>query len=209
EPGWFRDGRVSLRLSSGEVRRYSFGRAGDVPVVGDWDGNGVDSVGVYRAGRWFLRNAHSSGQHDRTFVFGGPEQLPVVGSWDGRHLGVGVVAKGGPPQWWLTNGLGRSRVDLRFSWGSRATDTALVGDWDGNGVWTPGISRANGRYLLNAWQVAPAVPVQVHTSWDRRVQGDFDGDGATTLGVVSKVGRFSWRDDLRGGPALSATTFTG
>src|SRR5262249_44378178 len=36
-----------------QMERY--GEAGDVPVVGDWDGTGVDSVGVYRQGAFHLR----------------------------------------------------------------------------------------------------------------------------------------------------------
>lgn len=45
---------------------YSFlyGNPGDRPVVGDYDGDGVDSPGVYRAGNWYLRNSNSSGPHD-------------------------------------------------------------------------------------------------------------------------------------------------
>ncbi|MHB1164340.1 MAG: hypothetical protein ACYC3K_03770 [Candidatus Nanopelagicales bacterium] len=37
------------------VVRFAFGAAGDVPVVGDWDGDGRDDPGVVRAGReWIL-----------------------------------------------------------------------------------------------------------------------------------------------------------
>jgi hypothetical protein len=43
---------------------FMFGNPGDRPVVGDFDGNGVDSVGVYRGGSWYLRNANSSGSPD-------------------------------------------------------------------------------------------------------------------------------------------------
>ena len=43
---------------------FSFGNLGDVPVVGDFDGDGIDTVGVYRSGSWYLRNSNSSGAHD-------------------------------------------------------------------------------------------------------------------------------------------------
>ena len=43
---------------------FSFGNPGDVPVVGDFDGDGIDTVGVYRSGSWYLRNSNSSGAHD-------------------------------------------------------------------------------------------------------------------------------------------------
>src|SRR6266404_992251 len=44
-----------------------FGASGDIPVVGDWDGNGTVTIGVYRASisTFFLRNSNSIGP--RTF----------------------------------------------------------------------------------------------------------------------------------------------
>jgi len=27
---------------------FGYGKAGDVPVVGDWDGDGTDGIGVFR-----------------------------------------------------------------------------------------------------------------------------------------------------------------
>ncbi|MEJ5946597.1 hypothetical protein WDZ17_14965, partial [Pseudokineococcus basanitobsidens] len=206
EPGWFRDGRVSLRLPGGEVRRYSFGRAGDVPVVGDWDGDGVDSVGVFRAGQWFLRDAHSSGTHDVTFRYGGPGDVPVVGAWTGRRLGVGVVASHGT-RWLLAEGLG-GPVRAQMVWG-RAGDQPFVGDWDGDGSDTPGLRRGKDRFLLPVWRNVPAGPVVVGRAGMVALAGDFDGDGADSLGVVLGRSTFAWRDDVRSGPATGSTVFGG
>jgi len=47
---------------------YLFGNPGDTPLVGDFDGNGVDSPAVYRDGAFFLRNANSSGVHDIAYT---------------------------------------------------------------------------------------------------------------------------------------------
>ena len=35
-------------------RCYTFGMAGDIPVVGDWSGNGTPKIGVFRNGTWYL-----------------------------------------------------------------------------------------------------------------------------------------------------------
>ena len=36
-------------------RSYTYGQAGDLPVVGDWDSSGTpNKIGVYRAGLWIL-----------------------------------------------------------------------------------------------------------------------------------------------------------
>ena len=43
---------------------YTFGNPGDVPLAGDWDGNGFDGPGLYRSRRWYLRNSNSTGPPD-------------------------------------------------------------------------------------------------------------------------------------------------
>ncbi len=43
---------------------YQYGAPGDTPLIGDYDGDGTDSPGIYRAGSWYLRNSNSSGVHD-------------------------------------------------------------------------------------------------------------------------------------------------
>jgi hypothetical protein len=65
-----------------------FGSAGDLPVVGDWDGRGKAKIGVFRpsTGQWFL-DMNGNGQFDgcETDVcisrFGQEGDLPVVGKW--------------------------------------------------------------------------------------------------------------------------------
>ncbi|MEA2972777.1 MAG: hypothetical protein QOG82_1235, partial [Actinomycetota bacterium] len=54
------------------------------PVVGDWDGNGTDTVGVRSAGsNWRLNNANdNSGADIAVFTFGLAGALPLT--W--RHL---------------------------------------------------------------------------------------------------------------------------
>lgn len=42
----------------------------DLPVVGDWDGDGVMTVGVRRGDRFLLRNSNSGGVADVDFRFG-------------------------------------------------------------------------------------------------------------------------------------------
>jgi hypothetical protein len=60
-----------------------FGTRGDVPLAGDWDGDGTVTFGVYRpADSLFqLRNAIAPGPPDVVFRFGPPGSLPVVGAW--------------------------------------------------------------------------------------------------------------------------------
>ena len=52
-----RNGRWTLRqtITAGTLPPVTYGRqAGDLPVVGDWNGDGADSIGIFRKGQWYL-----------------------------------------------------------------------------------------------------------------------------------------------------------
>jgi hypothetical protein len=67
---------------------YFFGLTGDIPVVGNWNGNGTKRIGIFRNvggfGTWFV---DTNGNHtfepsgDQTFSFGLNGDQPVVGFW--------------------------------------------------------------------------------------------------------------------------------
>jgi len=63
-----------------------FGLKGDIPVVGDWDGNGPTTIGVYRPSQslFLLRNANSAGEPDVIAGYGMKGDVPIVGDWDGN-----------------------------------------------------------------------------------------------------------------------------
>jgi hypothetical protein len=74
-----------------------FGMAGDLPVAGDWNGNGIDKIGVFRpsTGKWYL-DLNNNRQWDGCSVdgcatFGTNGDLPVVGDWNGDGIAqIGV-----------------------------------------------------------------------------------------------------------------------
>lgn len=107
-----------------------FGRAGDIPVIGDWSGNGVQTVGVVRGNRWLLRNSNRAGSATYDFVFGQVGDIPVVGDWDGDgRYGIGVVRGN---RWILRNSPSAGAPDYDFTFGS-GNGHPVTGDWNGNG----------------------------------------------------------------------------
>jgi peptidoglycan/xylan/chitin deacetylase (PgdA/CDA1 family) len=52
------------------VPAFDFGQASDQRVVGDWNGDGTDTVGVKRRSSWTLRNTNTAGPADLSFSYG-------------------------------------------------------------------------------------------------------------------------------------------
>jgi hypothetical protein len=88
-------------------RQFVYGLATDRLVVGDWDGDRVDGIGVVRGTRWYLRQRANAGKPAIGFTYGvrktkgkskkvkitlKPSDTPVVGDWNGdKSDTVGVV----------------------------------------------------------------------------------------------------------------------
>lgn len=80
----------------------SFGNAGDLPIAGDWNGDGIDQIGVVRKGTWYLdtngnRKWDGVAGGDQMFLFGAMIHTPVVGDWndDGKaQMACSVMERG-------------------------------------------------------------------------------------------------------------------
>jgi hypothetical protein len=118
--------------------------------------------------------------HDRT---GGVANGGMV-----AYLGFGAdkigVASGGA--WFLDslgNGLWEPLADTQLLYGS-PTDQPLVGDWDGDGVSTPGVKRGNTYYLRNSNTSGIADITFIYgDAADAPLVGDWDGNGTDTIGI--------------------------
>ena len=134
----------------GDVTFVAVDQLGTLPVVGDWNGDGIDTVGVMMYGqeaanavRWFLRDSNSAGPATYAMTFGTGRGYPVTGDWDGDGKdGIGLRP---PGVWALHNTLvtsGKVGADLQFRYGSSTVpELPVVGDWDGNGTDTPAVLR--------------------------------------------------------------------
>ncbi len=62
---------------------YYFGVPGDKPFVGDFDGDGVDTIGLHRESTGFVyfRNSHTFGVADASFFFGIARDRLIAGDW--------------------------------------------------------------------------------------------------------------------------------
>jgi len=99
--------------------------AASTPVTGDWDGDGVDGIGVFENGRWTLADPvpdpAASPVPPRTVWFGTAGDQPVVGDWEGDGTDGLGVARGST--WYRKRAVtGRSTSRGRVLAGHRAGD---------------------------------------------------------------------------------------
>ena len=62
---------------------YYFGNPGDKPFVGDFNGDGVDTIGLHResTGLVYFRQSHTQGNADAQFIFGDPGDKIMAADW--------------------------------------------------------------------------------------------------------------------------------
>ncbi|MFO1022204.1 MAG: hypothetical protein U0903_16160 [Planctomycetales bacterium] len=79
---WYLD-QDSSRKWAGDVS-FNFGTAGDVPITGDWNGDGKTDVGVFRSGFYYIDKDGNRkwSASDQRFGFGSAGDTPVTGTWN-------------------------------------------------------------------------------------------------------------------------------
>jgi hypothetical protein len=175
---WFLTGT----LGGDVTRSFGYGNPGDIPLLGDWNGDGVDTPGVVRAGLWYLTNTFGD-PATISFGYGNPGDIPVVGDWNGDGIDTPGVVRDG--LWYLSNSFGEP-TSLSFGYGNPG-DVALAGDWNGDGIDTPGVVRGNLWYLTNTFGDATTFGFAYGNPGFRVLAGDWNGDGIDTPGVVDNA----------------------
>ncbi|MCB0323814.1 MAG: hypothetical protein KDD69_09585, partial [Bdellovibrionales bacterium] len=66
-----------------ETEQFSMGSVGSIPVVGDFDGDGVADPGTFRSGTWTYRPSTQRGERVEV-VFGLSGDVPLVRNFDGQ-----------------------------------------------------------------------------------------------------------------------------
>jgi len=176
----------------------NYGNPGDYPVVGDWDGNGTVTIGIYRDGNFYLRNSNTIGFADTIFPFGLAGDQPVAGDWDGNGVDtIGVYRNG---TFFLRNSNSSGNPDLSFGLGNPG-DVGIAGDWNNDGLDTTGVFRpSNGVIFLkndNTTGIAD-VALNYGLPGDQPVIGDWNNDGTDTIGIY-RNGTFFLRNSNTNG----------
>jgi hypothetical protein len=174
----------------------NYGLGGDYPVVGDWDGNGTATIGVYRNGYFYLKNSNTLGFAEVVFPFGTPGDQPIAGDWNGDGVDTIGVYRPSTGQFLLRNSNTEGNAEISFYLGN-VGDVGIAGDWDGDGKDTTGVFRpSNGIiFLKNKNEDGFAdIALNYGLPGDQPVTGDWDNNGTDTIGVY-RNGSFYLRNE--------------
>lgn len=157
---WVQDVNGDRAFAAPPDRAFAFGGvAGDIPISGDWNGDGTEKAGIYRASNGlfildFDGDRLFNPAIDKVYDLGvgtAAGDVPVVGDWNGSGASkVGLFRAGF--LWILDsngNGVFQQGADQAIPFGGVAGDVPVVGDWDGNGTANLGLFRSGFFWILD------------------------------------------------------------
>jgi hypothetical protein len=179
-------------------RCYKYGREGDIPVVGDWNGDGKTKIGVFRDGYWHLDfngdetwdYCGSTADRDRCYRFGKSGDKPVVGDWNGDgKTKIGVFGHEHRQDYMKPF---RMKCESDHDSERETGDNSLIADWDEDGKIGPRDCQ-NGWWRLDyngdgVWNGCGTTAdsdrcYNFGKKDDVPVVGDWSGDGKTKIGI--------------------------
>ncbi len=168
---------------------FTFGSRPQVPLMGDWNGDGTKTPGVFAGGTFYLRNSNTPGPPDITFSFGDARGFPVAGDWNGDGIDTVGVYRNGTFTVTNVNAAGPPAATIAFGpGGSWPMTVPVAGDWNGDGVDGVGTySLADGTWNLRQTTTAGPPDIAPFVYWtgpgSYPVVGDWEPDGTDTVGV--------------------------
>ena len=112
-------GEWHLRHSAGDITTFYYGNPGDVPFMGDWYCDGVDTPGLFRQSDAFayLRNSNSQGIADIRFYFGNPGDRLIAGDWSYDGMDTPALYRPSDRTFYLRYTNTQGNANEQFLWG--------------------------------------------------------------------------------------------
>ncbi|WP_251839320.1 amidase family protein [Oceanitalea stevensii] len=175
---------------------FRYGRFTDEVLIGDWDGDGTDTITLRRGREFHVSDAQRGGDADRTFTYGRAGDVVLVGDWDGDGIDTLAVRRGN--EYHLKNTISGGAADVVVRYG-KADDAVVVGDWDGRRGDTLAVRRGATYHVKNSVTAGDADAVITYgRAGDTVLAGDWDGDRVDTF-AVRRGATYHVKNSLTGG----------
>ena len=190
-------------FTSAADHSFRFGRVNDEVFVGDWDGDGIDTIAVRRGKTFFVQNQLLGGNAEVQFNYGRLGDEVFVGDWDGDGVDTFAVRRG--TTFYAQNELKGGNAENQFNYG-RAGDEVFAGDWNGDTRDTFAVRRGNAFFVRNTLSGGAAdTTFNYGRKNDDVLVGDWDGDLKDTI-TVRRGNVFFVSNSLVSGAAQAAHT---
>jgi len=177
-----------LNSSDNSFRPVQFGATGDVPLSGDWDGDGKGDLAVYRAastagGQSFFYYRPSSQQavNFNTIPLGTAGDKPLLGDFDGDGRLDPAVFRPSTAAWIILKSSVNQITQTTFG---LSTDVPVPADYDGDGITNIAVFRpSNGFWYTSQNPATNFGGIQFGAAGDLPIPADYDGDGRADTAV--------------------------
>ncbi|WP_152189816.1 peptidoglycan recognition protein family protein [Georgenia satyanarayanai] len=177
---------------------FPLGDKGSQIFVGDWDGDGTDTLAIRKGNTFYVHGRNAAGSLQTVVQYGRANDEVLVGDWDGDGTDTFAVRRG--KTFHVKNTISSGDADHVFVYG-RTGDEVLVGDWDTDGEDTFAVRRQNVFHVKNRIAGGPADTVITYgRAGDHVLVGDWDGDGVDTFAVRRGIA-YHVKNTISGGPA--------
>lgn len=175
---------------------YEFGRPSDQVLVGDWDGDGVDTIAVRRGNQYLINNERLGNAAVDEIHYGRADDVVLVGDWDGDGFDTFTVRRGA--EYFVANSMQTGWADAEVTYG-RAGDDVVVGDFDGDRTDSITVRRGATYFVANSMRDGWADSEFTYGYADDEIYvGDWDGDEVDTL-LVRRGNEYFLRNSLTDG----------
>ena len=222
-----------LKYNNTQAARWNtvvFGVKGDQYLMGDWDGDGIDEIGLYRnytrtgtptfLHRFILKTANTGDASFYNIDFPisngvpAPGDLAIVGDWN--NDGYDTVGFYRPTQakFFLSNTKmiqgAVPTISETYTLGT-PNRAPVIGDWNGDGKDTIGVFNSNGAGWALRWSsnTGNLATFSFGIGTDNPIVGDWDGDRRDNVGTYRpRTSTFSLSRTLINEGANNPPTYT-